>query len=371
MGYIKEWYTLNNHENVITPNLMVFPDIIERNIQLMIKMAGGSSNLRPHIKTHKIGEIIRLQQAYHIHKFKCATIAEAELLGQCKAKDILLAHQPVGANVSRFFELIAKYPNSKFSTIIDNDISLQKISDAAKSKKIIASIWLDVNCGMNRTGILPDEKAITLYKAIENNQFLKAEGLHVYDGHIRNSDLNSRTKNCNQAFNQIIALKERIEQSGIPVKTIVAGGSPTFPIHCKRENVECSPGTTLLWDFGYGSSFTDLPFIPAAVLCTRIISKPSPNMLCLDLGHKAIASEMVFPRMHILGNHDFKQSGQSEEHLILETKEASKYTIGDLFYAIPTHICPTVAKYKNVLTVVDGQITGSWAVAARDYKIHI
>ena len=76
---------------------MVYPDRIEKNIQLMVEMTGTPEQLRPHIKTHKTKEIIEMQMAYEIHKFKCATIAEAELLGQCGAKDILVAIQPVGA----------------------------------------------------------------------------------------------------------------------------------------------------------------------------------------------------------------------------------------------------------------------------------
>lgn len=371
MESIKEWYTLNNTENIISPSLIVYPDRIEKNIQLMIKIAGGTNFLRPHIKTHKIAEIVQLQLAYGIHKYKCATIAEAELLAKCNAKDILLAMQPVGANVSRFFELIETYPDSKISTLIDNQASLHEIAKIASSKKIIASIWLDVNCGMNRTGILPNEKAIELYKAIDDNPNIKAEGLHAYDGHIHDSDITLRKEACDKAFGTVQKLKDELEKLGITIKTIVAGGSPTFPIHCKRKDVESSPGTPILWDQGYANAFPDLKFLPAAVLCTRIISKPTSNIICLDLGHKAVASEMKLPRVKILGDNDFKQISQSEEHLVIETNETSKYAIGDFFYAIPIHICPTVAKYKSVLTVVDGEFTGSWKVAARDHKMYI
>ncbi|PCJ95494.1 MAG: threonine aldolase [Flavobacteriaceae bacterium] len=371
MGYLKEWYTLINPENTISPSLLVYPDRIEKNIQLMIKMAGGTSFLRPHIKTHKIAEIVQLQLAYGIHKFKCATIAEAELLAKCNAKDILLAMQPVGVHVGRFFELIEKYPNSKFSTLIDNHVSLNEISKIASSKNTLASVWLDVNCGMNRTGIIPNEKAVELYKTIDDNSHLQAEGLHAYDGHLHDSDFVLRKDACDKAFDTVQKLKDELEKMGITIKTIVAGGSPTFPIHCKRKNVESSPGTTTLWDKGYLDAYPDLDFLPAAVLCTRIISKPTSNIICLDLGHKAVASEMKLPRVHILGDNDFKQKSQSEEHLVIETNEASKYNIGDFFYALPIHICPTVAKYKSVLTIVDGELTGSWKVAARDHKIHI
>src|SRR5947207_2782744 len=79
-----------------------------------------------------------------------------------------------------------------------------------------------------------------------------------------------------------------------------AGGSPTFPIHASHTDRECSPGTTVLWDFGYGDKYPDLAFQPAAVLLTRVISKPGPDRLCLDLGHKAVAPEMPHPRVRLL-----------------------------------------------------------------------
>jgi D-serine deaminase-like pyridoxal phosphate-dependent protein len=68
---------------------------------------------------------------------------------------------------------------------------------------------------------------------------------------------------------------------------------------------------------------------------------------------------------------DCEQIGQSEEHLVVECKNTDKYDVGDVFYAIPMHICPTVAKYEDAFTVENNEITGSWKVAARSQKIKI
>lgn len=365
------WYEVNNAQDIISPALLVFPERIEKNIQKMISISGGKEYLRPHIKTHKSAEIIQLQLDYGINKFKCATIAEAELLATCKAKDILLAMQPVGIHINRFFELIKQYPASQFSTIVDNYKTINEISKIALAEKITVSIWLDIDCGMHRTGILPGNEAFELYKIIEASPNLIAKGLHVYDGHIHEPDFNLRKEACDKAFKPVVKLKNDIENSGIEVETIVAGGTPTFPIHSTRKNVETSPGTPLLWDAGYGESFKDLNFLPAAVLLTRIVSKPTENLICFDLGHKSVASEMSLPRVKFLGVTNFKQISQSEEHLVVQCDESDKYDIGNIFYAIPIHICPTVARYKSVFTVINRKITGSWVVAARDNKITI
>ncbi|MGB7394489.1 MAG: alanine racemase, partial [Pricia sp.] len=100
------WYGLQDASSVISPSLLVYPERILHNIRIMIEMAGGPEHLRPHIKTHKTAEIIEMQLEQGITKFKCATIAEAELLAMCKAPDILLAMQPVGVDMQRFFALM-------------------------------------------------------------------------------------------------------------------------------------------------------------------------------------------------------------------------------------------------------------------------
>ena len=258
------WYQVENTNQIVTPALLLYPDRIEKNIRLMVDMVGDVARLRPHIKTHKTKEIIDMQMTFGIQKFKCATIAEAELLGQSGAKDILLAIQPVGANIARFFELVAQFPESKFSAIVDNEVIITLISEMACSKKISVPLFLDLNTGMNRTGIEPNEHATNLCRLISEDSNLIFRGLHAYDGHIRNTNIADRKKVCDAAFDLVTDFKTRIENAGITVETIVMGGSPTFPVHAKRKYVETSPGTTLLWDERYGTSFKDMKFFHAA-----------------------------------------------------------------------------------------------------------
>lgn len=365
------WYALKDTSAVNSPSLLVYPERIEENIRRMVSISGSVSNLRPHIKTHKMKEVLQMQQRHGIQKFKCATIAEAELLGQCGAHDILLAMQPVGANINRFFKLMDAFPQSRYSTLVDNEITLEEIAQKASEKDRIAILYLDINSGMNRTGCIPDEQAAALYSSMENNPHIQAQGFHAYDGHIRNSDIKERTEVCNAAFQKVLDLRNTIKKNGIIIPDIIMGGSPSFPIHAKRTGVDVSPGTTLLWDAGYEKSFPDMSFLNAAILLIRIISKPVEHILCFDLGHKSVAPEMGFPRVKILGLENSEQIGQSEEHLVVKTQRAHEFKVGDAFYAIPVHICPTVAKYEEVFTVSEGTITGSWKVAARNQKISI
>lgn len=365
----RNWYEIANTEDVFSPSLLLYPDRILHNIKVMIEMAGGAEQLRPHIKTHKTAEIIEMQLDQGIQKFKCATIAEAELLAMCNAPDILLAMQPVGVNMKRFFDLMDTYPESKFSELVDNSDTLNALSEMAGSQGTIISLWMDINSGMDRTGIIPDESATELYRQMDADPNVEAKGLHAYDGHIRNTDVADRKKACDFAFESIVKLKTNLESEGIKVNGIVAGGSPTFPFHAERDGVEASPGTTLLWDAGYGKQFPEMEFLPAAVLLTRIISKPAKNILCLDLGHKHLAPEMQFPRVRFLNMENCAQKSQSEEHFVLECTDAEHFAIGDVCYALPVHICPTVAKYDSLQVVSEGVVIDEWQVIARNQCI--
>lgn len=363
------WFLVANAGQIDSPALLIYPDRIRHNIREMVRIAGDAKRLRPHIKTHKMAEIIRMQQEAGIHKFKCATLAEAELLARCNAKDVLVAYPLTGPGPGRLAELQKNYPETRFSCLIDHPDSLSALEDTVASAGTRIGVFLDLNVGMNRTGIPPGPEAADLYGRISSSPLLHCLGLHIYDGHLRNPDPNQRGLDCDEAFESARALARQLRDSGLEVPCMVAGGSPTFPFHAKREGVELSPGTTLLWDARYGQQFPEMPFLPAATLLCRVISKPAPGTVCLDLGHKAVAAEMEFPRVFLPQLPGNIQVGQSEEHLVLQYKGADALSIGAECYAIPMHICPTVIKYPGALVVTGGEVTDRWQIAARDYHL--
>ena len=366
-----KWYMVSNIQEVPSPSLLVYPARIESNIKKMVAMARNADHLRPHVKTHKMSEIIRLQMKHGIRKFKTATISETEMAARCGAKDILLAIQPVGPNINRFFQLKQEFPDTCIACVADSEDIIVWLSDLACQTGIETQVWLDINSGMNRTGITPGTEAIRLFKMISDLPMLKAEGLQVYDGHIHERDFTLRKSLCDEAFIPVEKLIEELKNSGFEKVKVVAGGSPTFPVHAIREGVETSPGTLILWDYGYSSSFTDMEFLHAAVLLTRVISKPAKDLICLDLGHKAVASEMAQPRVKILGLNDYTIISHNEEHMVIRTSEALNFKTGDPLYGIPWHICPTVDRHDNVTTITDHIATSRWNIEARKRMISI
>jgi D-threonine aldolase len=369
---MNDWYKIDNVDELDTPALVVYPDRVKRNIQTAIDMVGDVNRLRPHVKTNKSAEAIQLMLDAGITKFKCATIAEVELLGITKAKDVVLAYQPQGPKLKRFIKVIKKYPDTLYACLTDCIAIAAQQAKAFAEAGLTVPVYIDLNIGMNRTGIVPGPEALELYRFVATTKGLLPAGLHAYDGHQRNADIKERTRQCNEGFKAVEEMAELLKQEGVSVPVIIAGGSPGFPIHAKREQVECSPGTFIYWDKGYNDLCPEQDFLPAAVLVTRIISLPSPTKITTDLGHKSVAAENdISHRIHFLNVEDVKPVSQSEEHLVVEAAETHSYQPGDIWYGLPYHICPTVALYERVYTIENGKITGEWKNAARDRKISL
>jgi D-serine deaminase-like pyridoxal phosphate-dependent protein len=99
---------------------------------------------------------------------------------------------------------------------------------------------------------------------------------------------------------------------------------------------------------------------------TRVVSLPSSNTICIDLGYKAIASENPLEnRVYFLNAPSLNPIGHSEEHMVLDAGESHTFKTGDVLYALPVHICPTIALYGKLSVVKNGAVVDEWEVAAR------
>jgi len=360
-----DWFTVTNIDEIDSPSLMLYKERVEHNIQYAINMIKDVSKFRPHVKTNKIAEVCEMMMTAGITKFKCATIAEAEMLAMIHAEDVLLAYQPAGPKAKRLLSLVQKYSQTNFSCLVDNIDAANYLSEFFLSAKESIFVFIDLNTGMDRSGIKP-EKAFALFEHLQKLPAINVRGLHAYDGHLRNPDLQERKKESDLAFKKVMCLAEQIEKASGLSLTIVAGGSPSFPTH-----VDSSPGTFIFWDWDYKHQLPDERFDYAVLVVTRVISVVDNDTITTDLGHKSIAAENPLPRVHFLNASDAVPASQSEEHLVLKVNDSSHFKVGDVLYGVPVHICPTVALYEKAVVVENNKAITSWKVIARDRTITI
>ncbi|MCP4172308.1 MAG: D-TA family PLP-dependent enzyme [Fuerstiella sp.] len=362
-------------ESLHSPSLVVFADQVRANIDRMIATAGSVDRLRPHCKTHKMSEVVRILLQKGITRHKAATVAEVEMLADAGADDIAFAYNPVGPNIARVVELLRKYPGIKLSVTADHPVPLRQLSAAVAVAGVSVGVMLDVDVGLHRTGVAPDsDAALQLYQSIGELEGLTHAGFHVYDGHQHQKSLDERRTAVLSEWPKVLELKARCEQAGLSVPELLCGGTPTFPVYAELDEraIQLSPGTGIFHDVGYGGHFPDLNFVPAAAVVTRVISRPTPDRITLDLGNKSVAADppkgqrVYFPALPTAA-----QVIHNEEHLVLETADAEKFQPGDVLLGIPTHICPTSALHQDVAVIDEGKLIGSWDVTARNRRITI
>ncbi len=368
-------YDIQDTSRVFSPALLFYKDLIRRNIARSVEIAGSPARLRPHVKTHKTREIVRMELEAGITKHKCATLAEAEMLASCGVPDVFLAYNLVGPNCGRMANLARAFPETRFAVTADHPAPLRELSEAMAAAGQQVDVLLDLDVGQHRTGIPTGDEAIKLYEQFGRLPGVRPGGLHVYDGHNHQESLVEREAAVKRQFEPVLALRSSLLKKRLPVPRLVLGGTPTFPIYARMDlpGAELAPGTCFLHDHGYGTRFADLTgFTPAALLLTRVISRPTPSRVTLDLGYKAVASDPpAGKRCVLLDVPDYEPVLQNEEHFVIETPAAGRFQPGDAIYAVPTHICPTCALHRQAYVVENGRVTECWDIVARDRVLSI
>lgn len=358
-----------------SPSMLVFAGGVRSNIDRMIEVAGTTDRLRPHCKTHKMSAIIEMLLDRGIRQHKAATIAEVEMLADAGARDIVFAYNPVGPNIGRVVAILQKFDGLTLAVTADAETPVRQLSEAAAGAGISVGVMLDTDVGLHRTGVPADsERALSLCRLITALPGLTLAGFHVYDGHQHQNSLKERLAAVLSEWQKVVALKQACESDGLAVPEILCGGTPTFPVYAGLDDpsIRLSPGTGIFHDVGYGGNFPDLGFDPAAVVVTRVVSRPTSNRVTLDLGNKSVAADP--PKGHRVYFPDLPNAAQvihNEEHLVLETEDAHRFEPGDVLLGIPTHICPTSALHQEVAVIENGKLSTPWTVTARNRRITI
>lgn len=367
-------YYIEDVDQIISPALIVFRETLDENLTEMVRIAGDPARLRPHCKTHKMSQVVKLQLDRGVTRHKCATFAEAEMLANAGVDDIFLAYNLVGPNLARADQFMKAYPQVQFSVTADHREPIRQLGQVMQQAGASIDVLLDIDTGQHRTGVVVGPEAKLLYQQIVETDGLIAGGLHIYDGQNHQTDLAERREAVQAGWKPVAAFRDELVAAGWPVPRMVAGGSGSFPVYAEMDDptLELSPGTTIFFDVGYGQLFPDLDFTPAARILTRVISCPGAETVTLDLGYKACASDppagrrLSFPQLP-----DAEEILQNEEHLVLRTSQAESLQPGQCLLAIPRHICPTTALHQQVYVVAENRLQEVWSVAARDRKLTI
>jgi D-serine deaminase-like pyridoxal phosphate-dependent protein len=346
-------------DKIVTPALLIYPAIVEQNIRATLKLAGGNADRwRPHLKTAKIPAVIQMLLAAGVRSVKCSTTLELKVACEEGAVDVLLAFPVAGANARRVLQIAREYQSARISVLIESAEQLSKWQDSP------VGVFLDINSGMNRTGLSQDalQMMITLAKQAGS----RFRGLHYYDGHMAGVPAAEREAKAHEGYRRLLRIADALKSAGLPCEEIVTSGTPAAPyalsfpeFNHARFVHRVSPGTVVYNDMTSLEQLPGLGYAPAALVLSTVVSRPTANTVTCDAGHKSVSADAGVPTCAVLyGGEDFRPLRPSEEHLPIHCPSPESLpAIGTHLYLLPRHVCPTVNNFDQALFVREGMIT--------------
>ncbi len=369
MPWLLEDYAIDDPSKVVTPALLIYPDKVHANIRATLQMLGGDPNRwRPHIKTAKLSSVVKEYVQDGVRQFKCSTTLE--LLSACEAgaQDVLVAFSMVGANAERVKQIASAHPNTRVSVLAETAYH----ADLWKDSNV--GVFLDLNSGMNRTGIPAGDVAemIQIAKQLGEN----FRGLHWYDGHVSMLDENERRRLAFCGYDKLMEIIGEFQKAGISVGEVITSGTPAAPFGYLYPGFasapfvhRISPGTVVYNDLSSLNQLPNYGYVPAALVIATVVSHPKPGVITCDAGHKAVSVDSGVPNCAAVGHSELTPLKPSEEHLPLEVAAGHiAPAIGEKLYLLPKHVCPTVNNFDQALIVDRGKIVAAEPVNARGHE---
>ena len=336
-----------------TPSVLIDLDIMQRNIA---RMQAHCNELglafRPHIKTHKIPDIARMQIEAGAVGIACQKVTEAQVFTEAGLNNIQIPYNIVGPQKTARLADLAIY--NKITVSADHPTIIAGLADAAKANDIRINVMVDLATDLQRTGA-PVSEVVTLAQKIDDDEHLHFAGLLVYPS---NPTVRGDIQEALYVLNQ----------AGIGVNSVSGGGTgAALHAHEMPELTELRVGTYVFNDWGTvcrgWATFDDC----AMTIMATVVSRPTQDRTILDCGSKTLSSDAYDGCYgYIVEYPDARIYQLNEEHAYVDMSACpERPTIGERVHVIPVHTC-VVSNLHNQLYGVRGEeVEVTWPVAAR------
>ena len=315
--------------------------------------AHGIAN-RPHIKTHKIPEIAKMQIAGGAVGITCQKLGEAEVMADAGITDIFLPYNILGEQ--KLARLVALARRVKMSVTADSAVTVHGLSAAMQQAGLELETLVEFDTGAQRCGVQSPDDAAELARLIARAPGLRFGGLMTFP--------------CNAATDPfVLVVRERLQADGIAVQRVSGGGTARmWHAHESKTITEYRSGMYIYGDrntlINNAMSLDEIAF---KVICT-VVSRPTADRGILDGGSKTFSSDASLKDGHglILEYPEARFYGMSEEHGHVDFSAcAARPQIGERVTVVPNHCCPVSNLFNEIVGVRDDQVEVVWRVAAR------
>ncbi len=264
-------------------------------------------------------------------------------------------------------EIAQQFPASRVSVLVESP------DQAAIWRGTGIGIFIDVNSGMNRTGI--SEESIAAIVDLARKAGDQFRGVHYYDGHMAGFSAAERETRAHEGYDRLLRIVEALERQGIAIGEVITSGTPAAPYALSYPKFRdqafvhrISPGTVVFNDMSSLEQLPEFGYQPAALVLSTVVSRPTAHTITCDAGHKSVSADAGVPTCSVIGHPDWIPGKPSEEHLPIEVPADATAALGDKLYLIPRHVCPTVNNFDEAFMVVDGRVQRIASVTARGHQ---
>ncbi len=357
-----------------TPCIVIDLEKVKKNLKEMQAIADSyNCKLRPHIKTHKMVPFAKLQLEYGAAGITCAKVSEAEVMADGGIDDIFIAYPLIGAfRIRRAIELARRV--KRLILAVDSLEGASALNDAAGEAGISFEVWLEVDTGAKRTGVLRDQ-AVSLAKQVSQMPNLNLTGIYTFKSLVHKGRPTTDPDTAGQEEGELMkAIADDIRAAGVNIRDISAGSTPTGMQVARTGMVtEIRPGTYIFKDYMlYKEGVAKLEDVAAHYYAT-VVSTPSEEYAIIDGGTKTFpmdiqlnAAPYYYPSYAVIeDNDDLQLIRMNEEHGIITSKRGrTGLKVGQKIRLTPVHVCPAI-NMQNQVYIYDGQDVYQQKVDAR------
>lgn len=357
-------------QDVDTPALMIDLDAFEANVAKLAKtVADFGVRLRAHSKTHKCPEIALRQIAAGAVGICCQKVGEAEAMVAGGVPDVLITNQIWGEK--KLKRLAALAHEARVGVLVDDAQNVADLGHAARDAGVSLDVYVEIDVGAGRCGIEPGAPAVTLAKAVTEQDGLRFAGLQAYHGsaqHIRTA--NERGAAIGAACDRVRETLSAMEDAGINVPIVTGAGTGSFHFEAASglyQEMQC--GSYIFMDADYaqnmdqrGDPFTE--FRHSLYVLVTVMSATKPGRAVVDAGHKALGNDQGMPWVADIPGARYQ--GPSDDHGTLILDDAARgVLLGEKIRLIPGHCDPTVNLFDWFVVVQGGRVVDLWEISAR------
>jgi D-serine deaminase-like pyridoxal phosphate-dependent protein len=288
-------------------------------------------------------------------------VGSAEALVAGGVRNILITNEIVGpAKIAR---LIALCRSADMSVVVDDADNVAALSAAARRSGVELGVLVEVNVRLDRCGVAPGQAAVELAGIVADSPGLQFRGLMGYEGTIRLLDFEQRALETKQAIDKLLMTKGAVEQAGLPVKTVSAGGTSTWNITSTFPGVtEIQPGSYIFMD---GASAAHTPdFETALFMLTTVISRKVSRKAICDVGLTALTANGGMPVVRWPAGAKLLKLDQEHAHLSLDS-DGEQIRVGDKVAILPSHGETTINLHDYLFGLREGVLESVFELTGR------